>query len=358
MSAAYQSDIVYGMDLGDRSSRVYSVDRRTGEVAEFSVKTRVPSMVKCYGGRERGLVVIEAGTHVFWVSRELRRLGYEVLVANPRRVLLISKSMRKNDRRDARLLCEMGADCPHLLNPIRLRSEAAQMDLTLIRSRANLVEIRTKLRNSLRGLIKPYGIRLPSTSSPARLAEEVAQRVGPELLPALEPLLNLLAETTRHVKQLDRRIENELAARYPVVETLRQIPSIGSITATTFALVIDDPARFDRSRTVGAYLGLVPRQDESGQTSKQLRITRAGDRYMRKLLVNCAQYLLGHHGEKHDCDLRRWGLERARRGGPRGKKQAVVAVARRLAVLMHRTWVTGEEFKPFRDDRVSDPRPA
>ena len=126
----------------------------------------------------------------------------------------------------------------------------------------------------------------------------------------------------------------------------RQVPDVGAITALYYVLTIEDPGRFAKSRAVGAYVGLRPRQRDSGEQKPQLRITKAGDRLLRSLLVRCAHYILGPFGP--DADLRRSGLRMAERGGAAGKKRAIVAVARRLAVLLHRLWVTGEVYEPLR----------
>jgi transposase len=128
---------------------------------------------------------------------------------------------------------------------------------------------------------------------------------------------------------------------------LSQVNGVGPITALCYVLTIEDPKRIQRSRNVGAYLGLRPRQRQSGQRDPELRITKAGDRNLRRLLVQCAQYILGPFGE--DSDLRRWGLALASRGAATAKKKAVIAVARKLSVLLHRLWSTGEVYEPLRN---------
>src|ERR1035437_9476712 len=134
--------------------------------------------------------------------------------------------------------------------------------------------------------------------------------------------------------------------RYPQTALLTQVSGVWTLTAMAFVLTIEDPQRFARSRDVGCYLGLRPKQQDSGERSPQLRITKAGDSYLRKMLVSCAHYIIGPFGP--DTDLRRWGLKLCERGGKNAKKRAVVAVARKLAVLLHRLWVTGEVYEPLR----------
>jgi transposase len=140
-------------------------------------------------------------------------------------------------------------------------------------------------------------------------------------------------------------------SKYPEVKTLTQIAGVGTLTALAFIVTIGDPHRFRQSRTVGAWLGLIPGQRASGQSDPQQRITKEGDRYLRSLLVNCAHYVLGSFGP--DCDLRRHGKAIAARGGNNAKKRAIVAVARKLAVLLHRLWLTGAVYEPLRNAPIA-----
>jgi len=137
--------------------------------------------------------------------------------------------------------------------------------------------------------------------------------------------------------------------RYPRTRLLRQVPGVGPVTALAFVLALADPSRFRSSRSVGAYLGLRPRRSDSGESMPELRITKAGNGAVRRLLVQCAQYILGPFGP--ESDLRGWGLKLAGRGGKRAKRVAVVAVARKLSVLLHRLWVSGENYDPLRNSK-------
>jgi transposase len=141
-------------------------------------------------------------------------------------------------------------------------------------------------------------------------------------------------------------IEEACREVYPETAPLLDVNGVGALTALAFVLTVEEPGRFRSSRAVGAYFGLRPRRDQSGDVDKQLPVTKAGDRMVRKLLVQNAQYILGPFGK--DSDLRRWGLKLAERGGKNAKRKAVVAVARKLAVLLHRLWVTGEVYEPLR----------
>jgi transposase len=152
---------------------------------------------------------------------------------------------------------------------------------------------------------------------------------------------------TAEIRNYDRRIETIAHERYPEATVVGQVQGVGSLTALAFVLILEDPRRFETSRTVGAYVGFCPRQSQSGNRDPQLGVTRTGDQLLRRLLINAAHYILGPWGA--DSDLRRGGLAICARGGKNARKRAIVAVARRLAVLMHRLWVTGEVYEPLRN---------
>ena len=289
-------------------------------------------------------IALEVGTHSAWVTELLTECGHEVVVANPRRTESISKNRRKNDRVDARTLARLVRADPELLYPIRHRGPQARRDLMWLRAPHALVEARTGLINSVRGLVKSMGARMPECS-----AESFAQHgdaIPENLRATLKPLRQQVAALTARIRQYDGQIEIMAQKRYPHSGLLRQVKGVGALTAVAYMLTLEDPARFEKSREVGPYLGLVPRQDDSGDSSPPLGITKTGDTMLRRLLVGSAHYILGPFGE--DCDLRRWGLKLAARGGKNAKKRAVVAVARKLAVLLHSLWVTGEVYEPLR----------
>jgi transposase len=266
-------------------------------------------------------------------------------VAQPRALKALWSRDRKNDASDAELLARMLRADPQLLCPIRHRSQQAQTDLLSIRARDALVQTRTRLINAARGLAKSLGHRLPG--SDARYFAAKARAGLPELLAtALPPLLDIIEEVTAQIKAMDQQLERIAQARYPETSRLRQVTGVGAITSMAYVLTIDDPKRFGRSREVGPYLGLVPKQDQSGQIDKQLHITKAGDTYLRRLLVGSAHYILGPFGPP--CGLRSFGQRLAARGGKNAKRRAAVAVARKLAVLLHKLWVSSEPYDPHR----------
>jgi transposase len=229
---------------------------------------------------------------------------------------------------------------PALLGPVRHRSAKAQIHLTVIRARAGLVSARTALVNAARGLTKSYGERLQKCGT-QQMNRESAKGLSEELRDALEPLLAEIESLNARIVEYDRRIEQIAKEIYPPVALLKQVKGVGTLIALTYVLTLVDPHRFRRSRDAGCFVGLRPRRRNSGQSQPQLHISKEGDRYLRTMLVQGAHYILGPFGE--DSDLRRWGMRLAERGGKNAKKRAVVAVARKLAVLLHKLWVSGEQ---------------
>jgi transposase len=310
---------------------------------EATVPTTVAGITRYFEGRARCRVVLEVGTHSPWVSRWLEEFGHEAIVANPSAMFAGRPRRRRNDRLDARFLARQGRTDVTLLYPLTHRSAAAQRDLEYLRARDQLVAARTKLINHVRGTVKSSGARLPKCSADA-FAKHVAKDVPPALAPALTPLLEVIADLTRRIATAETQLASVIHERHPVAERLQQPAGVGPITALAFVLLIEDPTRFRKRRDVGPYFGLVPRLDESGASSPQLRISKAGDEFGRRLLVSAAHYILGPFGP--ECDLRRYGMAIAQRGGKNAKKRAVVAVARKLAVLLHQLWVSGTPYDP------------
>jgi transposase len=344
-SSKLVSRSVVGVDLGDRSSRVCRLDWETGAIQdEQRLSMSVPSLQRYFSGLSSCRVILESGTHTPWVRRLLESIGHEVITANASKVQAIASSQQKTDERDARCLAQLGRVDPRLLSPVHPRSAESQQALAVVRAREGLVKARTMLINQVRGTVKSFGARLPGCSAKS-FARKVPEALPSVLNAALEPLLAVIADLSERIRVFDRDVE-AWAQRFPVTQRLRQIRGVGALTALTFVLTLDDPHRFARSRSVGAYLGLVPASRSSGRSTPQLPITRQGDRLLRRLLVQAAHYILGPFGQ--DSDLRRFGLELARRGGKNGKKRAVVATARKLAVLLHRLWVSGEDYQPHR----------
>lgn len=334
-----------GIDLGDRMSHYCILDEQGDLVSEGTLRTTEAGFREQFRRMARARIAMETGTHSPWVSRYLEKLGHEVLVANARQVRIIYDNDRKTDKIDSRTLARLARVDKSLLHPIRHRSAEAQSDLAVLRARDQLVAVRTTLINCVRGMVKSVGGRLPSASG-AYFATKVREQVPACINGALLPLLEEIEQLTLRIREYDKQIEALAKTKYPRTELMRQIPGVGVVTSLAFALTIDDPNRFRKSRDVGSYFGLRPKQSDSGSSKPQLSISKSGDHMVRRLLINCAHYVLGHWGP--DCDLRRWGLSLMAHGGKNAKKRAVVAVARKLAVLMHKLWVSGEVYEPLR----------
>lgn len=334
-----------GLDLSDRVSH-FRVQRGDGLTLDVGKVTTARGDLAVLFERWKGCrLVIEAGGHSPWISRLGNSCGMEVIVANPRRVELISKSDRKTDRGDAQLLTELGRTNPQLLAPITHRSEQAQADLCVLRARDELVSVRTSMINHVRGVLKSYGLRAVRCSAES-FGKRALTGIPAELQAGLQPMVEVIKTVTSKIADLDKQIERLCGERYPITGALRKIDGVGPIVALTFVLTLDDPKRFRSARDVGAYLGLVPRKKSSGASDPQMRITKAGDRSMRRLLVLAANHILGCFGP--DCDLRRFGLRISGEGNDKtAKKRARVAVARKLAVRMHHLWKTGEVYDPL-----------
>jgi transposase len=343
-----EQKLTIGVDLGDRWS-FYCVLEEAGKIIlEQKVPTTPEAMKQTFSRIPQSRIALETGTHSPWVSRLLTELGHEVIVAHAQKVQLITKSNRKDDRHDARTLARLARIDPELLGPIRHRSVQAQIHLTVIRARAELVSARTALVNAARGLVKSYGQRLPKCGT-QQVGRELAAALSTELRDVLEPLLKEIESLNEGIKEYDARMEKIAKEAYPEVSLLKQVKGVGTQIALTYVLTIEDPHRFLKSREVGCFLGLKPGRRNSGESEPQKRISKEGDRYLRTMMVQGAHYILGPFGE--DSDLRRWGLKLAERGGKNAKKRAVVAVARKLAVLLHRLWVSGEVYEPLRNSQ-------
>jgi transposase len=331
-----------GLDLGDRYSHYCLLNAECEVVEEGRIQSTESAFRRHFEGEPRLRIALECGTHSPWVSRLLKTLGHQVIVANARKIPAITASQSKNDRNDAELLARFAAHDPRLLSPVQHRSLERQQDLNLIQVRSTLVRVRTMLVNALRGLVKSAGSRLPACSTES-LPVRAQTAIPPALAAAATPLIQQIELLSRQIDAMDRQIE-KLAKKYPEIPLLRTAPGVGPVVAAAYVLTLDRPDAAS-NRSAGAFLGLRPSQSQSGESDPQRRISKAGDSYLRSLLVQSAQYILGRFGP--DSALRRWGLKLAASGGKRGKKRAIVAVARKLAVLLHSMWRSGQCFQPF-----------
>jgi len=337
--------LTVGVDLGDQWSNYCILGLEGETLAEGQWRTTREDVAAFFRALSAARVIFEVGTHSAWVREVVVGCGHEVLVANPRRMDGTKRRKRKNDRIDANKLARLGRVDPQSLFPIEHRSREVRQDLVVLRARDALVSVRTELINTTRGLVKSMGTRLPKCSSPS-FPKKVEEALPAEVREALLPLVGLAEALSDCIKAYDERIEKLGREKYEHTELLRQVKGVGPLTSLAYVLTLENPDRFAKSRDVGAYVGLVPQQEDSGDSQPQLRISKAGDGMLRRLLVGSAQYILGPFGP--DTDLRRYGLRLCERGGKNAKKRAAVAVARKLAVLLHRLWVSGEVYEPLR----------
>jgi transposase len=333
-----------GCDVGDKFTEICVLDEGGTVVGRERVRTTRAGLEKPLSRLADARVVLEVGTHSRWIAEVISGLGHEVVVANPRQVQLIWKRRTKTDRSDALVLARLGRVDVTLLAPVQHRSRGAQVDLACPRSRDILVRSRAQLVNHLRGMLKPFGLRIPDCNTDA-LVRQAETVVPAELLPALAPVMEVLRVLNSQIAAQDKQIHHLAHTVYPNAARLSQVPGVGSLTALVYFLTIEEPTRFKKSRFVGSFLGLVPAKSQSGEHDPQLHITKTGDPFVRRLLVQSAHYILGPFGP--DSDLKRWGLALASRGGKSAKRRAIVAVARKLAVLLHRLWLSGQPYKPL-----------
>ena len=330
------------MDLGDWQHHVCVLDE-AGEIVSEEVIVNTREVVSAFCARYPGAtVVMETGTHSPWVSRLVAGVGHRVIVANARKLRAISQSQTKCDAEDAQLLARLGRADPKLLSPVQHRSEAAQRTLVRLKVRDALVRSRVNAVNSVRFLLKSLGVFVSSSIKAMAFTRKVRAQLAADDCALVAPLLAAIDAANEQIKQLDHELETLARERYPVTERLRQVPGVGPLTALCFVLTLESPERFAHARAAGPYLGLVSRRDQSGESDKQLGITKAGHVQMRCLLVNCAHYILGPFGPP--SHLRAAGERIAARGGKSAKKRAVIAVARKLAVTLLALWKSGADY--------------
>jgi transposase len=336
--------LTVGVDLGDQWSHFCILSLHGETLSEGQLQTREAEVAEFFQALPATRVVMEVGTHSAWVQEVIAGKGHEVVVANPRLMEGSKRRKRKNDRIDAKKLARLGRVDPQSLYPIRHRSREVRQDLVVLRAREALVAARTELINATRGLVKSMGTRLPKCSSES-FGHKVKDAIPEEVQEALLPLVQLADALSDCIRSYDQKIEELGNGKYGQTKLLRQVKGVGPITALAYVLTLENPEHFAKSRDVGPYVGLVPKQEDSGESQPQLGISKTGDTMLRKLLVGSAQYILGPFGP--DTDLRRHGLRLCERGGKNAKKRAAVAVARKLAVLLHRLWVSGEVYEPL-----------
>jgi len=335
-----------GLDLGDRRTSYCHLSAAGLVAKEGELATKANILEHFFEQGTPCRVVVEASGHVHWVAALARRRGHEVIVANPREVRLISQGGRKTDRSDARILAQLGRVDPALLRPVTLRGEGCRASRALLATRDQLVHSRTRLVNLVRGQVKTAGGRIPTCSAES-FHKRASAHIPPGLAAACSPSLAVLTALAEQIKACDEQVERACEEQHPETNILRQIPGVGPTLALAYVATLETTARFRSSRSLGNYVGLTPRRDDSGARSPELRISKRGDALLRRLLVNAATYTLGPFGP--DSDLRRHGQRLARSGSQRDRARARIAVARKLACLLHHLWRTGSVYQPLRE---------
>jgi len=333
-----------GLDLGDSVCTLCRADAKGHLSDAGTVPTRRAAMRAYFAKLPPSRVVLEASLQSNWIAGLLEELGHEVHVINPRQLKLIAQSMSKTDRNDARILARIGRADLGLLRPTYRHGRESLKARALLNARRNLVQVRTRLVNSVRSCAKVFGHALRSGA--VENFETIAARGLPaELLAIVKPQMQCIASIAEQIDGYDKEIERLGEEAFPQTNLLRQIHGVGPQVSLAFVAAIEEPSRFKRSRDVGPYLGLTPRRDQSGEKDPVLPITKQGDGSLRSLLVTAATHILRKSAP--DSDLKRHGQRVAKGRTSKDRGRARVAVARKLAVVMHRLLLTGEVYKPL-----------
>jgi transposase len=346
-------DLTIGLDLGDRTTQVCVLDSEGGIVGETVLPTDRDSLEVLFNqvAGVRARVVCEVGSQSRWVQKFARECGIDDSIAtNPRKLRLISDSLKKSDRSDAYVLARAGQSMPELLSPIEHVSDEIYADRALLESRDQLVQMRTRLVTRIRALVKTSSKKL-ERCSPESFHHKAPEHIPEHLRPACKPLFSMLEALEPQIRQIEKELRKLIRQKYPIAAKLQEIAGVGCIVALSFVLTVGDPSRFGDARAIGAYFGLTPRKQQSGNSNPQLGITKAGNRGMRCRLVLAAHCLLAR-GE--DCALKRWALKLCERGGRNAKKRAIIALARKLAVIMLAIWRNDSAYDPWRGVPVSE----
>lgn len=341
------TNLTAGLDVSDLRTELVVLDAEGEVIERDSMPTTRLALERRFCGVEPMRVVLEVGPHSPWISRQLRAWGHKVLVANARRVKLISAALDKGDQVDAEVLARLGRADPKLLRPLQHRSEQTHLDLAVMRSRDAMVRSRSLLISHVRGMCKSFGVTIPKCSAEC-FHKRARAHVPENLAPAVAPVLETIEGLTKQLRAYEKQVEQLSEQKYPETAALREVPGVGLLTGLAYVLVLEDPKRFRGAQSVGPYLGLVPKRRQSGDRDPQLHITKGGDPMLRTLLVQAAHYILGPFAP--DSDLRRYGQRICARGGKNAKKRAVVAVARKLSALLYRLWTKQiKTYEPLHD---------
>lgn len=326
------------IDLHDEYSQLCVMSPSREKLTEARVPTTRVALADFFAQRQRSRVIYEAGPHALWVGELLKELGHEPIACHPRRVRLIAEGRNKNDRMDAEILARLSLSDLELIRPIHQRSRSTLDQRSVIRARAAVVDAQKRLRTMLRGLVKPFGLRVHRGKKRA-LAELSTAALPPLVRVSVDSVLQILTATAEQIAILDKHVE-QICEQNVATTRLQTIPGVGPLVAAAFVHAIEDPKRF-ASNDIGPYIGLTPsNRSSAGKKLAPKEKGRPGDPYLRSLLLQAAWTLMNSRSES---DLARWGRGLVERIGP---KKAAFALARKLATLMHHLWLREEDFQP------------
>jgi transposase len=352
----YSIEFFVGMDVSDKSVEIHILSKDAEEGKSLKVKNDQRSLTAFAESFERPSTVklaLETGTHSSWQAELFRSKGIETVVANARDLRMIWASDKKDDREDAKKLARLLRADPKLLHGVEVKAKERRDALAIVKARDCLSGCRTKLINTVRGLLKSEGVD-SSEIKAAGFGANASALIPAELRAALEPLVAQIAKLDTELKNYDKQLTRMMKA-FDGCKEVSQIKGVGPVTSLSFVLTVGDPERFQRGERLSSYVGLTPKRDQSGETDRQCHISKTGSKLLRRNLVQAAHYVMGPFGDR-DCDLRKFGERIAARGGKNAKKRAVVAVARKLAVLMLKLWKSREEYDPQWSTRRARPR--
>ena len=335
-------EVYVGLDVSDKSTHLCVVDGSGAIMWSGACATDPEVIAKTLKVRARGVqrVILETGPLSAFLYHGLVERDVPVTCVCARHAKgVLSARVNKSDPHDAEGLAQMART--GWFKAVRIKAEATHMERARLKIREQLIAARQAIAGQLRGLLKLFGLRLGQVTTPGKRRERLRMLFAQK--PELEPILAPLIESLEALEVQIARSSKELAAQAaadPVTARLMTVPGVGPITALVFKSSIEDPERFSRGEDAGAFAGLAPRRNPSGERDYKGRISRAGDPMLRKALYEAANVLLGR--VKRPCALRDWGMKLAETKGP---KRARVAVARKLAVLLHRLWRSETDFR-------------
>ena len=335
-----------GMDVHQKYSEVCILDENGKVMERARLRTSRRALERYFSAKGPMKVVLEAGGSSPWVSRLIEKCRHEAVVCSPRRVRLIAESTLKNDAIDAEVLARLVRIDPGFLGRVQHRSEEAQILRSKLTVRSSLVETRTKWINTVKGILRGLGYKVPSGISKTFHNRTRTVELPAELGATIEPLLRQLELLNDEICRCEKELK-AIASKMPEVLHLQKVPGVGLIVSLYFVLTVDDPDRFQHSRDIAAFFGLRPTMRSSGDVATYGRITKQGDPEMRRLLIQAARGLMRTRSR---CYLQDWTVELQ---GRRGKSKAIVALARKMAILLHHLWVTGEVFEAYPNKKAA-----